>query len=179
MKGVIFNILEEMVIDRCGLDVWSELLEECQTEGIYTAGESYPDSELLALVDKASQSLEIPVPTLITGFGEFMFGQLVERYPIFVEQSPDLFTFLKSVDSVIHMEVRKLYDSPNLPEFTCFEKDDGTLLMEYRSPRRLCLLAEGLIRGAASHYATPIQLTHAVCMHRGDDHCALEIKVAA
>jgi len=176
MKGVIFNVLEEMVIEQCGMEIWNDILETQQIAGIYTAGDSYPDEELFGLVTCISDKTQIPVETLISAFGEFLFTRLAERYPIFIEAEATLKGFLKSVDDVIHMEVRKLYENPNLPEFECEELTANELKMRYRSPRKLCILAEGLIRGAAKHYNTEIELDHPVCMHKGSAHCDLIVR---
>lgn len=176
VKGVIFNVLEEMVIEQCGMEKWNEILNTLQLEGIYTSGESYPDEELFALVNEISSETGIAVEDLIGAFGEYLFTQLAKRYPVFIEQNSDLRSFLKSVDSVIHMEVRKLFKDPSLPHFEYEDHPNGSLLMRYHSPRKLCILAEGLIRGAAKMYETPISLDHSVCCHKGDPHCDLLIR---
>ena len=178
MKGVIFNILEELVEEKYGMQAWNEILAGLGYDGIYTAAKSYPDDQMFALVGAVSDKLQMPAGDVVGVFGEYLFSQLAERYPVFIEQEPTLRGFLKSVDSVIHVEVRKLYDSPNLPSFTCHDKDQRTLVMEYRSPRQLCILAEGLIRGAAQHYSTPITIEHPRCMHDGEEHCDLVIHFA-
>jgi len=176
MKGIVFNVLEEMVIDQCGMDTWNEILQQLQVAGIYTATESYPDEELFSLVTCISDKTQIPPETLISAFGEFLFDRLAAKYPVFIEAEPTLKGFLKSVHSVIHIEVRKLYDNPNLPDFDYEDQAANTLLMRYTSPRKLCILAEGLIRGAAKHYETDIELEHPVCMHKGADHCDLIVR---
>ncbi len=178
MKGVIFNILEEMVVEQCGMLAWNNILNSQQLEGIYTSGESYPDNELFALVSEISHQTQIPPEALVSAFGEFLFTQLADRYPIFIENNPDLKSFLKSVDSVIHMEVRKLFTDPSLPRFECQDNSDGSLLMRYHSPRKLCTLAEGLIRGSAKTYNTPIEIEHSVCCHKGAPYCDLVIRFA-
>ncbi len=177
MKGVIFNILEEMVIEHKGMAVWNDILnQEMNDEGVYTAGESYPDEKLFALVHAVSKHTNLAIEEVLATFGEFLFGKLAARYPVFIEGAADLKTFLKSIDSVIHVEVKKLYNNPNLPSFTYSEPSSDVLVMYYHSPRKLCLLAEGLIRGAASHYETPIQLSHPVCMHQGAPKCELSVR---
>ena len=176
MKGVIFNILEELVIDTAGITAWNAILETLTLKGIYTAGQSYPDEELFALVGEISTRLNQPAADVVGHFGEYLFHQLNQRYPEFTTEQPDLRAFLKSVHDVIHVEVRKLYETPNLPTITCHEPSEDLLVMEYHSPRQLCILAEGLIRGAATHYKTPIEMTHPVCMHQGADHCDLVIR---
>lgn len=176
MKGVIFNVLEEMVIDQCGMEAWNEILNQLSLDGVYTAGESYPDNELFNLVQCISEKTGMPAETLVEAFGEFLFDRLKERYPIFVESEKNLKAFLLSVEDVIHLEVKKLFNNPNLPTFTYTELSDKELLMRYSSPRKLCLLAEGLIRGAAKHYNSAISISHPVCMHKGSPHCDLIIR---
>jgi len=175
MKGVIFNILEELVIETAGMQVWNDVLAATNSEGIYTSGDSYPDEELFGLVGEICKALNMDLPTVVGIFGEYLFGQLDARHPMFVEQAPDLKSFLLSVDTVIHGEVLKLYQNPNLPKFAYSQHDDDTMTMHYTSPRKLCILAEGLIRGAAKRFNTDIEINHPVCMHHGADHCELKV----
>lgn len=176
MKGVVFNILEEMVLEKGGMEAWNEILaQSSDASGIYTSAVSYPDSELFALVGGVAEYLDLPVQEVVKGFGEYMFGKLSRRYPMFMEDCPDLFTFLESIDGVIHVEVNKLYENPSLPRIQC-TRADGKLIMNYRSERKLCMLAEGLTFGAAKYYGTPITITHSQCMHDGADHCVLEVQ---
>jgi predicted hydrocarbon binding protein len=83
--------------------------------------------------------------------------------------------FLLTLDQVIHVEVRKLYSDAGLPEFKYQDENDNELVMLYRSPRKLCALAEGLMAGAAKHFNSDYQLKHDICMHNGDDHCRFEL----
>ena len=50
--------------------------------------------------------------------------------------------------------------------------------MGYRSPRKLCSFAEGLLLGAADHYGEQLTIEQPRCMKRGDDQCVLEIAFA-
>lgn len=179
MKGVVFIAFNQMVEDQVGIDVWEKILAQVmpETEGIYTSIEEYPDSELFNLVGALSDTVNVPVPTLVESFGEYLFGILNKKYPIFTEQKADFFSFIESIDGVIHKEVRKLYENPNLPKLECERVDDKNLNVIYTSPRKLCFLAEGLIRGAAKHYQVEYSLEHPQCMHRGDDHCLLQIAI--
>jgi hypothetical protein len=49
--------------------------------------------------------------------------------------------------------------------------------MIYKSPRKLCQLAEGLISGSAKHFNQNYKMTHDPCMHNGSDHCALKVEL--
>ncbi|MGB0734325.1 MAG: heme NO-binding domain-containing protein, partial [Pontibacterium sp.] len=146
-------------------------------EGIYTAGASYPDSELFALIEEIAMQTDVSQESLIAAFGEYMFERLAERFPMFIERAPNLRDFLLSVDQDIHAtEVKKLFSETTLPQFTYGDLPDGGLLMRYTSDRHLCILAEGLIRGAAIHYGASIDIIHDVCYHNGDDYCDIEVR---
>ncbi|MBP0047376.1 heme NO-binding domain-containing protein [Marinobacterium sp. AK62] len=180
MKGVVFNILEEMVLEEKGMEAWNEILSRTQAaSGVYTSAISYPDEELFALVGTVSDYLEIPAQSVVKAFGEYMFGALAERYPVFIERCPDLFSFLDSIDSVIHVEVNKLYQNPGLPRIRCERTAEHQLLMYYFSERKLCMLAEGLTFGAARRYGDTVEIRHRQCMHDGADQCVLEVNVVA
>ncbi|MFT5176073.1 MAG: hypothetical protein ACI8W7_004267 [Gammaproteobacteria bacterium] len=45
MKGAVFTMSQTMVEEKFGLDTWEQILEKVapQSEGIYTAGDTYPD----------------------------------------------------------------------------------------------------------------------------------------
>lgn len=177
MKGIIFNVLEEMVVERAGMGAWNAILARVpEDDGVYTAGASYSDKRLYELITAVSDQLKQPVTQIVTAFGTYLFGALVRRHPIFVEQTDDFETFLRSVESVIHGEVRKLYAAPNLPSFAYESCGDSALRMHYRSPRKMCLLAEGLVQGAAQFYGKKALIEHTVCMHGGADHCELMIR---
>jgi len=177
MKGVVFNILEDMVTERAGLMTWQKILDKTQLSGGYTAVGTYSDAELFELVGAVVEELDLPAETVVSAFGTFMFGQLARRYPVFVESCDTLFSFLESIDSVIHLEVKKLMTETNLPSISCERRGTSELLLNYSSPRKLCLLAEGLIYGAAEHYNSPITIEHPVCMHTGADHCDLRVQL--
>lgn len=179
MKGEVFLAFNQMVEDQIGIACWETLLEKVEpdSQGIYTSVEAYPDSELFSLVGALSEEAKVPVAELVEQFGCYLFDTLNTKYPIFTQQQPDFFSFIESIDDVIHREVRKLYQTDNLPSLACQRIDEKTLEMTYQSPRKLCILAEGLIRGAAKHYGVEYTLAHEVCMHKGSDHCLFVIAI--
>lgn len=177
MKGIVFIAFNQMVEDQVGMDVWEKILSDVmpETEGIYTSIEEYPDHELFNLVGALSKIVDVPVAILVEQFGAYMFTVLNSKYPMFTEAKSDFFSFIKSIDGVIHKEVEKLYVNPNLPKLDCEEIDSNNLQVTYTSPRKLCFLAEGLIRGAAKHYDVEYTLDHIRCMHDGHDHCLMQL----
>lgn len=176
MKGIVFNMLNDLVEANFGMDVWDDLIESTSpsSEGIYTSVEVYPDEELLAYVAAISKHTGAPEEEVVRMFGNYMLGRFAEMHPEFFSGHTAK-SFLKSVHDVIHVEVRKLHPDVVLPEFTYEDSVDNALEMHYHSPRKLCHLAEGLIGGTAKQFDVEIAIKHDVCMHDGADHCVLSL----
>lgn len=178
MKGIIFTAFNDMVEQKVGLAVWEDLLSSVNPEsgGIYTSVEDFPDKELLDMVQGLSEKTGQPVSELIVSFGQYLFHVLAFKHSVFTSTKPNLMEFLKSIESVIHKEVMKLYENPNLPLIEWEQDDSKVLTLHYHSPRKLCHLASGLIQGAAEHYQTVIELTESQCMHNGAAKCTFIVK---
>lgn len=178
MQGVVFTALADMVIEQLGLPVWEQILDAAAlpSQGIYTAGASYEDAELLQLVTLLSQHTGIAPADLVRSFGSYLFGQLYATLPPDLKSCQTLREFLLKIDSTIHKEVKRVYPDSYLPSFTYDDTKPDELTMYYQSRRKMCFAAEGLIQGAARQFHTDIELSHPVCMHQGADRCTLIVK---
>ncbi|MEZ5116480.1 MAG: heme NO-binding domain-containing protein [Candidatus Nanopelagicales bacterium] len=166
MKGVIFTEFLQMVETVQSPDLVDELIDsvDLPSGGAYTAVGTYDHAEIVALVTELSQRTGIPVPDLLSAFGEFLFGRFVELYPSFFEGQDDPMDFLSSIEDVIHAEVLKLYPDAQLPRIDAERHGDDELELVYRSPRRMGDVAEGLCRGALTHFG----VTDTMTMRRED-----------
>jgi hypothetical protein len=173
MKGIIFNLVEEVVTESYGADTWDALLDAAELDGSYTSLGSYPDTDLFALVGAASTALGVPPDQVVRTLGEGAIPLLATRFPEFFQPHPGTRTFLLTLNEIIHAEVRKLYPDADLPEFQFESKHDEELTLEYRSGRQLCQLAEGFIQGTARHYGEAVAIDQPECMHRGDERCLI------
>ena len=177
MKGIVFSLLEDAVTRAHGEEVWDDLLDRAGLKGAYTSLGSYPDSDLTSLVSAASTVTGDDPQAIIRWFGRESMPTLARSNPSFFEPHADLRAFLRTLNDIIHPEVRKLYPGADVPTFGFSYAADGTITMRYGSPRRLCAFAEGLIEGAARHYAQTVKLDQPTCMLRGDRLCTIEVRV--
>lgn len=175
MKGIIFNLLEEVVSEKYGEDTWDALLAAAKVDGAYTSLGSYPDDQLVALVTAASRALNQPPNDIVRWFGIEALPRLAAKYPGFFARHKATRPFLLTINGIIHPEVKKLYPGADTPDFEIDGSSPDVLVMGYRSRRRLCALAEGLIEGAARHYGETVAINHYSCMHRGDPSCQMEL----
>lgn len=178
MKGIIFTTLADMVQDKYGLEMWDKLLLEVNppSEGAYTAGTVYPDSELFALLACLSKMTNLPINDLLNAYGEYLFEKLLGYFPNLVPEHITLKEFLLTINDIIHVEVKKMHPNAELPRISYENPAADQLVMLYQSPRKLCPLAMGLMKGAAKHYQASYHISESLCMHKGADHCRFELQ---
>lgn len=176
MKGIVFNLLEEVVTREYGADTWDDLLDAAGVDGAFTSLGNYDDAVLFKLVGAASAALKLPAEAIVKWFGRRMLPLLADRYPTLFTPHKSARSFILSLNSVIHPEVRKLYPGADAPEFDFDSSSPEVLVMDYRSKRKLCALAEGLSEGAADHFGETVEIRHVECMLHGAERCRLELR---
>lgn len=174
MKGVIFQVVEEVVSARLGPEAWDKLLTTTDVSGVYTSLGSYPDAELIALVEACAEMTSSEPSALLQVVGNDAIPILYHRYPLFFDNARNARSFILGLNTIIHPEVRKLYAGASCPHFH-FVETENTITMGYNSPRRLCHLAHGFVLGLARHFEETIDIERAACMHDGAPMCHIKL----
>lgn len=175
MKGIIFNIVESVVVAEHGIDAWDDVIDESGVLGAYTSLGTYPDSDLLAIAGVVADRAQTTPSNVMRHVGHQGLSRIYDRYPQFFTPHSDVISFLLTVDEIIHPEVRSLYPGADVPRFTYNLVGDTTLELTYQSRRKRCDFAEGMILGAAEHYGQTVEITQTRCMMLGDDECVLRV----
>ena len=157
MKGVIFNVVEEVVTELFDEATWDALLDQAGVDGVYTALGNYPDAELMAIVGAAVATTGIETNDLLRTIGRHALKGLVGRMPNATDDASGTVEFLRQVNDIIHPEVLKLYPSATPPKFS-FEDHDEGLIVHYQSARGLHALAAGLIEGCADLFDETVEV---------------------
>jgi hypothetical protein len=173
VKGIVFNLLEQVVTEEHGEDAWDQVLDSADQEGAFTAVGSYPDEQFMALVAAACDRFELEQDDLVRWFGKQAMPLFAARYPSFFEGHTSARSFVLTLNAVIHPEVRKLFPGADVPNFHFASPDERTIELGYVSPRKLCSFAEGLVEGAAAHFGETVTMHQTRCMKKGDESCVL------
>lgn len=178
MQGTIFTAFSDMIIEKMGMEQWNELIDKTSptSNGIYTSGAQYEDSELINMVVVLSEKTGIAAEKLVEAFGQYLFDVLYKNSPVDVSKIDTLRDFLLAIEDVIHVEVKRLNPDSYLPTFNYEDGPNGELIMYYSSKRQLCHASIGLIFGAAKQFDEKIEIGHPQCMHDGAQSCKLIVK---
>lgn len=176
MKGIVFTSFATFVEQEYSLMHWQSLLDSVvpETGGVYISTKQYPDTELIALLKQLAKDVSCSEADLERAFGRWCFPHLYKLAPEVTRDIDGFYNYLLAVDSLIHVEVKKLYPGAQTPELTTnIEKNH--IVVRYCSPRKLCYFCEGLLYSCAEHFNVKLSINQSLCMHRGDDYCQMEM----
>lgn len=177
MLGLVFTTLGDMIEENYGVAKWNRYVREAEIpdNGAFTYGAIYPDTQMVRLIEVIESDLGVPRPELLRGYGRYMFGAIKNTYMDLITPYGTAKEFLQHVDSHIHTTVAQIHLHAATPLFEYIDTGENTLTMIYRSERKMCYVAEGMIQGVCDHYDTKVDIAHTTCLLEGDDCCTLEL----
>jgi hypothetical protein len=176
MKGVIFNLLEEVVRREFGDSEWDHVRQDADVESSFSSDGSYPDASLRKLIAAVGKRAHQTPGEALQWFGRYSMPVLASQYPAFFASQDSTRAFVLTLNDIIHPEVRRLYPGADVPWFDFDSSSPDSLTLGYRSPRKLCALAQGFVEGAADHYGEMVDVDQVECMHRGDEKCVFHLR---
>lgn len=164
MKGIVFTELVEFVEDQFGYKTADDMLEASMLDhkGAYTQGGNYPYEELVAILTRLSEHVDLSVETLIEVYARHLFSRIVMLYPKITDGFHSVLEFISVVDTFIHPEVKKLYPEAELPTFHLISLDKKCLVIDYHSSKPLYPMAVGLMLGASDYFKQSINIDYKI-----------------
>ena len=159
MLGVIFFVLQHHMEKRLGPSSWERVLSLANLPAkAYSPVAEYPDSEAMALMAAASQLAGKPLGEFLEEFGEALAPELLAMYPGLVQPEWKTLDLVVNAEEVIHSVVRRRNPQAKPPVLRCARYSHDEVQLVYASPRKLCHIAKGIIRGVARHYREEVSI---------------------
>ena len=154
MKGIVFTEFLELVESKFGLATVNEIIEksDLKSDGVYTSIGTYDFSEMLSLITNLSKKTNITIHDLLYTYGLHFFSVLEKSYPKIISNYKSPIELLSSIDSHIHVQVRKIYPDAELPKFEIMNQTQKSITLVYTSSRSMYAFALGLIEKTFHHY---------------------------
>ncbi|WP_189514432.1 heme NO-binding domain-containing protein [Kushneria pakistanensis] len=175
MKGIIFNMFNDIVVSRFDEQTWEEILGHARVDGAYTSLGNYDDHDMFALVGAAGHHMGMTPQECLQWLGREMLPRLGGIYPGMLERFQNTFSMLKALNNVIHPEVVRFHPDAIVPVFHYYEVGTDSMVMEYCSARGICSFAHGLMQGCSDYFNETVGIDHTQCRHRGDERCLFHI----
>jgi hypothetical protein len=175
VHGIIFTSFRHFVTNRFGREQATRLWAD---EPQYLITEAYGDAVFTRLFAKVAEETDSGPDELLRDFGVFAAERtFVLLYPSYFDVAGDARTFLLTVENRIHELVRATVPDARPPQLHVEPLGDDGVRILYTSPRRLCVLLEGLVQGTARHFGEEAEVVEVECMQRGAPACVFEVRL--
>lgn len=173
----MFTELEGQVKKQLGDAAWLAVIHKAGLQRTdYRLDKQYPDQEMFLIVEAVATSTGTSMTVVLEDFGEALIPALLQMYGFLVDPEWTLFDFLLNTELLIHSAVRTHTPDSRPPVIRVDRTAPKEVRITYRSPRRLCAVARGIVRGAAAHYGVAVAITDRACMLRNDPECVLTVR---
>jgi predicted hydrocarbon binding protein len=178
MHGIILVELKMFVEAKLGAGAWDRLLATNE-KGLasYKTTQSYPDSEVQRIVAAVSRDTHLPADAIFEDFGEFVAPHLLAMYPSLLSPEWRTLDVIEHTEQTIHAVVRQEHPDALPPYLRVHRTAPGEIVIFYDSPRKLCFIAKGIVKGLARQFGEVIGITERRCMHAGAPDCTLVISL--
>jgi predicted hydrocarbon binding protein len=179
MHGVIFVELKKFLDARFGEACWPRLTARTGlAERSYLPVQEYPNAEAEALLTAAVLETGLDSDAFDQNLGEFMAPDLLRMYGSLLPRGSRTLEVVEQADAVMLRVMRARNPAVEGVPLRAERVDAGEVVVTYRSPRRMCGLAKGIVRGVARHFQEPVMIEETSCLHQGADACRIRIRRA-
>jgi hypothetical protein len=175
MQGVIFDELEKYAMSLVGQAGMVRIRDQTGRPDGYRLDATYPDEEVVVIIQCVVEATGRPLEQIVQEFGTALVPGLLDVYGFLVNPRWSFMDFLLNTESVIHRGVKLHSPHAQPPALQVERAGPGSVAITYRSERRLCALAKGIIHGAATHYGVEVTISEERCMLRGDPECLITV----
>ena len=177
MHGLIFVELKKFVVARLGEAAWRELLSRAGLQGReYLPVQEHPDAEAIALMAETGARTGLDGDALLQLLGEFMAPDLLRMYGSLLQREWKTLDVVEHTESTIHRVMRVRNPEAGALAMRAERRGPDEVTLTYASPRRMCGLAKGIVRGLAAHFQERVRIAEAACMHQGAPECRIRIE---
>lgn len=168
MRGVVFQLLENVAQKEHGHEAWDEL--------VAMAGghqELWSPAEHPALSHLTRPHGDLDARSALRRTGRRAIPLLANMHPQLFANADSTRSFLLVLAGGVVIDTSKgvirwpAADS----DFRVLPAPDGDFFLGYRSARHPCALVEGLVEGAADYFGEAVSVVQLKCTGRGDNRC--------
>lgn len=175
MHGILFHELRGYAQFRLGAQGWESLLTQAGLPPrIYLAFQQYPDAEVKSLVEAAARLTGQPLRETLEDFGEYTAPSLLKKYRVLVEPHWTVLDVLEHSERIL-AGVRR-GEAGQVPRLDIQRRQD-VVEVSYSSPRKLCGMGIGFVRGLAKQLGQRVVVHERQCMLQSAPRCEVQVRL--
>ncbi len=180
MHGIFLTEFKKYVKATRGDAAWDAIRAKAGLDGrAYVPVQQYPDKEAAALVAAASAIDGAAATQILENYGRFIVADLLSLYRGLLRPDWRSLEVIEHAQEMIDRVKRLNGLAVGLPELSVQRANPDRLLVRYESPRKLCNVGKGMLRGIGDYFGDELEVTEDACMLEGHPFCRVGVSVVA
>ncbi len=180
MHGLIFVTYENFLRQQFGSELLTQVREYTRSingPSSFLTNQVYPDALLFDLVGYTCTQVGIQPDSALRAYGRYyitneLTGHLCAYLLQRVHSAQELLLTMSKAHRQMHAASEQV--SPPFFKYELDSQNDG-LVLTYVNHRRLCVLLQGAIEGAAERYDEQVTIRELSCMKWGNTECRFHL----
>jgi Haem-NO-binding len=179
MNGIFFVQLQQYINNEYESNSWEVILQRAEIpEGkLYFSSQKYDEEEFFRIFNESIRFLGLSRKKFLNGLGVFISLNLIKICKSVIKADWKTLDLLEHIEE-FNTRLLQTGDDPALSgKFDCERISPREIRIEYTSPRKLCPLFTGLIKGIADYYKEKVIIDEPSCSLLGHPHCQFLISL--
>ena len=159
MHGLIFQKLQDFVIDISSGDTWLKMKKEAGFEDvIFSPTRKYPDEYIERFVEVAQSHFELERDEVLEAFGKHMGPQLIQLFSFTIDPKWKALEIIENTEEYIHKALKTADPNVDTPKLAVTRVSGNEIKLEYNSPRKMIALGIGIVKAIGEAFEEPLTI---------------------
>lgn len=175
MQGFVFSEFQEYVQRTYGFETWDHVAKKVNIEGKnYSLFQTYPTQELEQVITTLSLAIDKPYYEIMEEFGAFTAPKLWRICKRMIPSKWDLIDLLENLLGFTNkLLAHAISGTEAPPTMRCTKNSENQVTIFYYSPRKMCALGKGIVKGLGKQYECEVSVREPKCLLKGDPECEI------
>ncbi|MCG8387636.1 MAG: heme NO-binding domain-containing protein [Cytophagales bacterium] len=160
MHGLIFQKLQDFVIDISSGETWLKMKKEAGLEDIiFSPTRKYPDEYIEKFVALAQDHFELERDDVLEAFGKHMGPKLIQLFNFTIVPGWTALEIIENTEEYIHKTLKTADPNVDTPKLVVTRISGNELKLEYNSPRKMIALGIGIVKAIGEAFGEQLTIT--------------------
>jgi predicted hydrocarbon binding protein len=180
MKGIFFVQLQNYVCQKFDRSVWLQIMSQVgiNEKQIYFSHQQYPEEDFFKLFFEAIRITKTSRDLLLTDMGENIAPFFFQTFGSVINKDWKTLDLVERMEYFNYKILQEGDDSTNMGKLTCKRVEPNKVEIKYSSPRKMCGVVTGLIKGFAKHFNEKVIIKQTKCIFEHDPECFFQVTLS-
>jgi len=181
MVGIIHKVLFDLIESAGGPNAVEAVRSRAgiPADAAYSLNAAYDDAEWRRLLEASCAVLGLSAEAAELAYAEAFYRDALTRWPSWFQMSRDSREFLlrqPAIHNSLAAGLTAASERKAVSDKFRVERNEGGIIMHYRSPNQHCRLYVALARRIIAHYGDDATIAERCCMRTGAPECEIHVQ---